>query len=345
MEMLSKAIEVSWQTYRSDGGRGIPLLFWGSPGIGKSAIISSLAKQMGVHCETVVLSVRDPSDVCGLPVKTENGVRLVEPVWARNLIKNNGGILFFDELNCAPPAVQAAALRIVCERVVGEVELPANTLIVAACNPPEEGANTGDLEPPLSNRFCHFDLTPDVDMFCDFLTLGKQRKIDINPIDREVWEEEYSHITALISKYLSTDRTKVQGSVSDRSFASPRTWEMTARLWTTCRCKKASPLSYISGCIGEGFAQEVYKFIAESSLPSPRDILYNNQMPQKIDEIYVATKSTLSFVLKYNEHAPKFCEVLNSLGVEDVKVQMIKYLLDADLGNSQEFVNLVEGVM
>ena len=192
MNILWDAIDISWNTFRSDGGRGIPILFWGSPGIGKSAIIAQIAKKLKAHLETVVLSVRDPSDVCGLPVRTKTGVKLHEPIWARNLIKAKGGILFFDELNCAPPAVQAGALRIVCERVVGEVTLPGDTLIIAACNPPEEGANTTDLEPPLANRFCHLDVAPDVELFNDYLVFGRSRVPNAIPVNPEDWTAQYS---------------------------------------------------------------------------------------------------------------------------------------------------------
>ena len=342
MDMLTQAVEVSWSTYRSDGGRGVPLLFWGSPGIGKSAIISSLAKQMGVHCEVVILSIRDPADVGGLPVRTENGIELFAPAWANNLIKHGGGILFFDELNCAAPAVQAAALRIVCEKVVGEVTLPKNTLIIASCNPPEEGANTGDLEPPLSNRFCHFDLRPDIEMFNDFILFGKQKDVDCIPVDKKLWDENYSYITALISKYLQANRNSIQGNVEDRSFASPRTWEMACRLWATCKTKRLSAFDYIKGCVGEGITKEVYEYVAKADLPTPTDVLYHNAMPDRIDKTYIATMATLSFVMKYNEHVPRFCEVMSAMKIKDIKVQVVTELLNQNLGNSKEFVKLVE---
>ena len=37
----------------------IPTLLWGPPGIGKTAIIESLARQWGRECETVVGSIRE----------------------------------------------------------------------------------------------------------------------------------------------------------------------------------------------------------------------------------------------------------------------------------------------
>ena len=46
---------------------GIPTIYWSSPGQGKSSAIESIARKLGYHCETLVLSQRDPSDVGGIP--------------------------------------------------------------------------------------------------------------------------------------------------------------------------------------------------------------------------------------------------------------------------------------
>src|SRR5205823_11964182 len=60
-------------------------------------------------------------------------------------------------ISTAPPAVQAAMLRIVLERVVGDLELPPGVRVVAAANPPEQAADGWDLAPPLANRLVHLD--------------------------------------------------------------------------------------------------------------------------------------------------------------------------------------------
>ena len=55
------------------------------------------------------------------------------------------GLLFLDELSTAPPAVQAALLRVVLERVVGDLTLPDEVAVVAAANPPDQAADGWDL--------------------------------------------------------------------------------------------------------------------------------------------------------------------------------------------------------
>ena len=114
----------------------VPVLLWGAPGTGKTATIRAMAEQMGWPCETVIASIREPSDFAGLPIVVGDGVRFAPPGWARRLAETGHGLLFLDELSTAPPAVQAALLRVVLERVVGDLALPDEVSVVAAANPP-----------------------------------------------------------------------------------------------------------------------------------------------------------------------------------------------------------------
>ena len=133
----------------------VPVLLWGAPGTGKTSAIRAMADAMGLPCETVIASIREPSDFAGLPIVVGGEVRFAPPSWARRLAEAGRGLLFLDELSTAPPAVQAALLRVVLERAVGDLTLPDEVAVVAAANPPEQAADGWDLSAPLANRLCH----------------------------------------------------------------------------------------------------------------------------------------------------------------------------------------------
>src|SRR5207302_2105051 len=157
---------------RAAGRAGVAVCLWGDPGIGKSSLIHASAAADDVPCETVIGSLREPSDFAGLPVVTDDGVRMEPPAWARRLHAAQAGYLFLDELSTSPPAVQAAMLGVALERRVGDLVLPRAVQVVAAANPPERAADGWDLAPPLANRFLHITYTPAVDGWIDGMTAG-----------------------------------------------------------------------------------------------------------------------------------------------------------------------------
>ena len=100
---------------------GVPVILWGSPGTGKTSVVKALASSWQLPCEVVIASIHDPTDFSGLPIVTRGSVSLAPPAWARRLADLGSGILFLDELTTVPPAVQAALLRVVLERTVGDL--------------------------------------------------------------------------------------------------------------------------------------------------------------------------------------------------------------------------------
>src|SRR5438552_12950888 len=97
---------------------GVPLLIWGQPGIGKSALVESWAKSQRLPCETLILSISEPADIGGYPTADgDKAIRLL-PDWFVRLEEAGKGLLFLDELTTAPPASQAAALRLLVSRSI-----------------------------------------------------------------------------------------------------------------------------------------------------------------------------------------------------------------------------------
>lgn len=80
-------------------------------------------------------------------------------------------LLFLDEFATAPKGVQAALLRVVHERVVGDLQLNSNVAVIAAANPPSMSPGGSDLDAPTVNRFIHLDwYPPSKKQWADFIT-------------------------------------------------------------------------------------------------------------------------------------------------------------------------------
>ncbi len=131
-----------------------PVFIHGSPGIGKSYIVGEIAKKNGMELVDVRLSQMDPVDLRGVP-----SIRGDQTVWMPPVFfpkdTDSRGILFLDELNSAPPSVQAAIYQLVLDRKMGEYELPKNWRILCAGNRVSDRGVVFRLPTPLANRMVH----------------------------------------------------------------------------------------------------------------------------------------------------------------------------------------------
>jgi len=150
----------------------VPVILWGAPGVGKTSVIEQIAEHHGWRLETVIASISDPTDFKGMPREDAGRTVFSPPSWAIAIEQNGGGVVFLDEISTAPPSVQAALLRPVLSKVVGDLALPAATRFVAAANPPEIAADGWDLSAPLANRFVHLTWEVPAQIISDGLLYG-----------------------------------------------------------------------------------------------------------------------------------------------------------------------------
>src|SRR5947208_16842687 len=86
----------------------VPVLLWGAPGTGKTSAIRAMAAAAGWACETVIASIREPSDFAGLPIVVDGGVRFAAPALARPLAAADRACLLVLAADLtSPPTVPA----------------------------------------------------------------------------------------------------------------------------------------------------------------------------------------------------------------------------------------------
>lgn len=262
----------------------LPVLLWGEPGIGKTAALTQLARSLDLPLTTVIASVHEPSDFSGLPVVGDDpavqGIPMAPPDWAVRLVRAGRGLLFLDELSTAPPAVQAALLRLVLERRVGALRLPPGVRIVAAANPRSSAADGRELSPPLANRFVHLQWAHEHEVVVRGLG-GTWPRATLPRLDPQRLPAAVDFARRAVCGLLATRPTLVHRLPSGETrrggaWPSPRSWEMTLRLVAFAHAAGSSRdvLSLlVRGAVGDGPGLELLASVDRMELPDPETLL------------------------------------------------------------------------
>jgi MoxR-like ATPase len=241
-----------------------PVFLWGAPGVGKSQVVAQVAEELGRELIDIRAVLLDPVDLRGLPSVNDDGIAHWCPP---SFLPTQGeGVLFLDELNAAPPLVQAACYQLVLDRKVGEYTLPDGWTVVAAGNRETDRAVTHRMPSALANRFVHLDFSVDVETWLEWAE------------QRELAEEVRAFIRFRPNLLHDFDPKK-----SEKAFPSPRSWEFAARIIAACP-EPDVELSLLKGTVGPGAAIEFAGFSKLfRQLPDP-EVIINDPESAEIPE-------------------------------------------------------------
>lgn len=285
----------------------VPVILWGAPGVGKTSVVEQIAHHHGWHLETVIASISDPTDFKGMPREHEGRTAFSPPEWAVAIDHNEGGVVFLDEISTAPPSVQAALLRPVLSKVVGDLALPANTRFVAAANPPEIAADGWDLSAPLANRFVHLTWEVPASVVSDGLVFGFA-PVEVPNVDEAAVAALVEDAVMRVGAFLRarpelTHRMPAATADQGVAWPSPRSWETAARVVAHARAAgvtSGAELMLLSGAVGAPAAREFLTWERHLDLPDIEKALEDGgvlELPETPDRIVAVCGSLVAAVV------------------------------------------------
>ncbi len=291
-----------------------PVFIHGSPGIGKSYIVADIAEKKGLELVDVRLSQMDPVDLRGVPsIKGDQTVWMPPVFFPKDM--DSSGILFLDELNSAPPSVQAAIYQLVLNRKMGEYELPKKWRILCAGNRVSDRGVVFRLPTPLANRMVHLHVQA---RFEDFKLFAIKNRV-------------HSFVVGFLGfrpDLLSTE--PVVEDDANPAFATPRSYEMLSNiLKNSPDINKITPIIY--GTIGYSAGIEFTSYVkVYEELPDVAAV-YEGHYPviEKQPALLYALVSALVEYFdgseQHKEHLFGFSETLpTEFGVMLVKDVIVK---------------------
>lgn len=277
-----------------------PTFLWGAPGVGKSDVVRQVADEMGYKLTDIRAVLLDPVDLRGLPMVEDGSAKWCPPAF---LPTKGKWIVLLDELNAAPPLVQAACYQLVLDRKIGEYELPKDCVVIAAGNRETDRAVTSRMPSPLANRFAHLNFDVDIEDWVDW-ALSKDIMTEIIAFIR--FRPELLH--------------QFDPQRNEKAFPTPRSWEFTSNIMSV----NGSEMDYelVAGIVGEGAATELVGFLdIAKNLPDPDVILMSPnkaEVPDNPAVLYAvcgaltkkATEQNMTRVVKYANRLPAEFSVL-----------------------------------
>ncbi len=254
-------------------GSKVPLMIYGGPGIGKSMITEEVAKAFAkkenkefvswsdatkdekikmietpdkyfVYADQRVAQM-DPTDLRGIPnmVAGTEWLETMPMSWIVYFTQPNAhGILFFDEINLAPPMVAAQAYQIINERVAADRRLSKHVHIIAAGNRQNDKAYVFDMPLPLRDRFAEVEVYHDAKAWFDW-AIGR-----VNP-----------HLIAFI-QWKESFLYKINDKSTDKS-STPRGVHRASRLIGDVDITSNKVHQLVSISCGEAFATEFQAYV------------------------------------------------------------------------------------
>lgn len=282
-----------------------------SPGVGKSEIVAQFARDHNLKLIDIRLGQYTPEDLNGFPMRNGNRATFVPfdtfPIEGDEIPEGyDGWCIFFDEITSANKQVQAAAYKIVLDKMVGSLKLHPNCAIVAAGNLATDKAVVVQMSTALQSRLIHYEMAVNAD---DWI--------------KHAISKGFDHRVVGFISYMPSRLMNFSPDHQEKTFACPRTWEFVSRL---VKGQTISPATgpRVAGAIGEGVAVEFITFAEEyDRLPKIHQIVANPKTVPVPPEM--STKFATITMLTQHLDAASIGPVLTYVSRFDLELQILFY--------------------
>jgi hypothetical protein len=199
-----------------------PIFLIGAPGIGKTAIMEQIARELGVALVSYSMTHHTRQSALGLPFivrKNFGGVEydvseytmseIIASVY--DMIETTNikeGILFLDEINCVSETLTPSMLQFLQFKIFGRHRVPDGWIVVTAGNPPEYNKSVREF---------------------DIVTMDRLKQIRVEP-EFNVWKE-YAYQQGMhpsVLTYLEIKNShfySVETTAEGKRFVTARGWD------------------------------------------------------------------------------------------------------------------------
>lgn len=251
-----------------------------SPGLGKSEIMRSITDEYNLQLIDMRLSQMDITDLNGLPRFTPDGRAEYSPFTNFPMEGDalpegkDGWLMFFDELSSAGKQMQAAAYKIILDRMVGQRKLHSKVLMACAGNKESDRAVVVAMSTAMQSRLIHIEMRLDHREWMDWAIA---HDVDSRILGFLEFKPEYLH--------------KFDPDHQDQTFACPRTWWFANKLFYGAKITN-DDIPLLAGTVSAGVGQEFVQFCQiYADLPKVAEIL------QAPDTAPVPTEPSTKFAM------------------------------------------------
>ena len=333
-----------------NGSKGTPLaaMLWGPPGVAKSALAQQFATDvLKMPFVDIRLPLYDPVDLKGMPSVSKITVNILRgdkretrevdatTFIAPQFLPYEPYVMLFEEIANAHESTMVTAQRIILDRNLDNGwAAHEDTMMICASNRQSDACGANALLQALDNRLVHYEITPDIDFWLDWLieTYGSD----------QYGQKAAAQVAAFITfrKDLAYQFDPESTFKDLHGWPSFRSWEMVTRiLMDTFKCKEkiknVATSTSIMGSIGVGAGFDFLAFIElQDKLPDINEIMDGKKftIPQGKPDLLAALVGAVASHCepKYHNRIWQIVKEIEDAGSPDWGILLVRMCVKFD---------------